>query len=65
MYLDGCVYGSIFNPRLLWKKLEAVEKLIHRGFYALEFKGDDDHALVTAVSTDDGSIRRWRANGSS
>ena len=58
MHLDGCVYGSIFNPRLLWKKLEATEKLIHRGFYALEFKENDDHAVV---STDDGSIRQWRA----
>lgn len=61
MYLDGCVYGSIFNPRLLWKKLEAVERLIHRGFCALEFKEDINHALISAVSTDDGSIRQWRA----
>ena len=61
MCLDGCVYGSIFNPRLLWKKFEAAEKLIHRGFYALEFKENDDHAVVTTVSTDDGSIRQWRA----
>ena len=61
MCLDGCVYGSIFNPRLLWNELEKMEKLIHRGFYALEFKEHDDHALVTAVSTDDGSIRQWRA----
>ena len=61
MCLDGCVYGSIFNPRLLWKKLEATEKLIHRGFYALEFKEDNDHVVVTTVGTDDGSIRQWRA----
>jgi hypothetical protein len=61
MCLDGCVYGSIFNPRLLWKEFEKTKKLIQRGFYALEFKEEDDHALITAVSTDDGSIRQWRA----
>jgi len=61
MCLDGCVYGSIFNPRLLWKKLEVAEKLIYRGFYVLEFKEHDDHVLVAAISTDDGSIRQWRA----
>jgi len=59
--LEGCVYGAIFNPRLQWKKLEAAGRLIHRGYYALEFKEYEDHALVTAVSTDDGSIRQWRA----
>ena len=59
--LEGCVYGAIFNPRLAWKKLEATKKLIHKGYYALEFKEHDDCAIVTAVNTNDGSIRHWKA----
>lgn len=59
--LDGCVYGSIFNPRLLWHRLEADGQRIHRGFYALEFKEHDDHVELTAVSTEDGTVRQWRA----
>lgn len=58
--LDGCVYGSIFSPRLLWKRIEADKKLIHRGFYALEFKEHDDDVLVTALNMENGSIKQWR-----
>ena len=36
--LDGCPYGSIFNPRLLWKSFERDGTKIHRGFYAIELK---------------------------
>lgn len=57
--LDGCVYGSIFNPRLLWKQLEKEKALIHRGFYALEFKEHGDNVQVTALDTQNGSIRQW------
>jgi choline dehydrogenase-like flavoprotein len=40
--LDGCAYGSIFNPRLLCKQLEREGVVIHRGFYALEFREHPD-----------------------
>ena len=61
MCLDGCVYGSIFSPRGQWKQLEAVDRVVRRGSYALEFKEHDDHVIVTTVGTDDGEIRQWRA----
>jgi hypothetical protein len=48
--LDGCAYGSIFNPRQLWKKLEQEGIVIHRGLYALEFKEHDN--IVHAVFID-------------
>ncbi len=59
--LDGCVYGAIFNPRLLWRRLETGSQQIHRGFYALEFKEHEEYVVITAVSTNDGAVRQWRA----
>ena len=58
--LDGCVYGSIFTPRLHWKDIDADHSRLHTGFYVLEFKEHDDEVLVTAVSTQDGSLKEWR-----
>jgi hypothetical protein len=60
--LEGCVYGAVFNPRLVWQKLEAEGTVIHRGHYALSF--EEDHAGVTLVTVDDrdGTIRRWHSN---
>ena len=48
--LDGCAYGSIFNPRRLWKQLEEKGVIIHRGLYALEFQEHQD--TVHAVFVD-------------
>jgi len=36
--LEGCVYGSIFNPRTLWRQLESEGVCIHRGYCALEYR---------------------------
>ena len=36
--LDGCAYGSIFNPRHLWRQLEQEGVAVHRGFYAWNFR---------------------------
>ncbi|MBN1359000.1 MAG: hypothetical protein JW993_00330, partial [Sedimentisphaerales bacterium] len=58
--LDGCVYGSIFTPRLHWKDIDADQRRLHKGVYVLEFKEHDDEVLVTGVSTQDGSLRKWR-----
>ncbi len=58
--LDGCVYGSIFNPRLMCRQLEADNVIFHKGFSVLEFKEFDNFVLVTAVNTNDGSISQWK-----
>jgi len=58
--LDGCVYGSIFSPRLKWRQLEKDNVHIHRGFSALEFKEFSDFVLLTAINIHDGSIRQWK-----
>ena len=54
------MYGSIFTPRLHWKDIDADRSRLHKGVYVLEFKEHDDEVLVTAVSTQDGSLKEWR-----
>ena len=60
--LDGCPYGSIFNPRLHWKRLEREGTKIHKGFYAIEFEEDADGVTLSAVNVRDGSVRQFRAD---
>jgi ferredoxin len=59
--LDGCPYGSIFNPRLLWKKLEQEGIKIHKGFYAVEFEEEPEGVTLSVVDVRDGSLRKLRA----
>ena len=59
--LDGCPYGSIFNPRLLWGKFEQNGIKIHKGWYAIEFKEEADSVVLSAVNIKDGSLRRLQA----
>ncbi|MGA2370816.1 MAG: hypothetical protein ACLPPV_16045 [Candidatus Korobacteraceae bacterium] len=59
--LDGCSYGSIFNPRLLCKKLEQEGVKIHKGLYALEFEEESDGVTLSAVDIKDGSLRKLQA----
>jgi ferredoxin len=59
--LDGCSYGSIFNPRLLWKKLEQEGIKIHKGLYAIEFEEEADSVVLSTVNISDGSLRKLRA----
>jgi ferredoxin len=56
--LDGCPYGSIFNPRLLWKSFERDGTKIHRGFYAIEFEEDLEGVTLSTVNVKDGSLRK-------
>ena len=58
--LDGCPYGSIFNPRLLWKKLELEGTKIHKGFYAIEFEEEADGVILSIVNVKDGSLHKLR-----
>ena len=58
--LEGCPYGSIFNPRLLWKQHAETGVAIHRGYYVVEFEEQPDHVDVTTVSVTDGSLRKWK-----
>jgi hypothetical protein len=44
--LEGCVYGSIFNPRAMWRQLVAEGVRIHRGYYALEFREESGHVTL-------------------
>jgi ferredoxin len=59
--LDGCPYGSIFNPRLHFKQLELDGITIHKGWYALEFQEGPAEVAVTAVNVHDGSLRTFHA----
>ncbi len=56
--LEGCPYGSIFNPRLLWKKLELDGTKIHKGFYAIEFEEEADGVTLSTVNVRDGSLHK-------
>lgn len=60
--LAGCVYGSMFNPRPLWKQFEREGVRIHKGFYALEFQEGPANVILTAIDVRDGSVRRWNTS---
>lgn len=60
--LDGCPYGSIFNPRLHWKRMEREGTKIHKGFYAIEFAEDADGVTLSTVNVRDGSVRQFHAD---
>ncbi len=57
--LDGCVYGSLFNPRLLWRKLEQEGVKIHKGYYAQEFNETNEGVIVKTFNINDRSIKKW------
>jgi hypothetical protein len=59
--LDGCVYGSIFNPRQLWRRIDTNKSLMHPDFYVLEFEERDDRVHVLTINTRDGSLKEWSA----
>ena len=59
--LDGCVYGSIFNPRLAFERFENKNIVIHKGFYALEFQENKRDVTVVAINCKDDTIRKWTA----
>lgn len=52
--LDGCPYGSIFNPRLAWKRLESQGVEIRRGLFAQEFSELVDGVDVTVQDVQSG-----------
>jgi ferredoxin len=58
--LDGCPYGSIFNPRLLWRSFERDGTKIHKGFYAIEFDEDSNGVTLSTVDIRDGSQKQFR-----
>jgi choline dehydrogenase-like flavoprotein len=57
--LDGCVYGSIFSPRLHWRRLEAEGVKIHRGQYVLQFREGDQAVTVDTIDVNSGNSRQW------
>lgn len=59
--LEGCPYGSIFNPRLVWKQLQQEGVKIHTGQYVLEFEEFDDHVQVASMDLASGTRRFWKA----
>ncbi len=58
--LDGCPYGSIFSPRLLWKSFERDGTKIHKGFYAIEFEEGTDGVTLSTVNIRDGSQKQFQ-----
>jgi choline dehydrogenase-like flavoprotein len=60
--LEGCVYGSIFTPRHAWKALMDAGVRVHRGYHVLESRESARGVEVTAVNTEDGSVRQWCAD---
>ena len=59
--LDGCVYGSIFNPQFGWEALAQEGRVIHRPFYALEFKEETGLVRVNAIHLKDGTTVEFTA----
>jgi hypothetical protein len=59
--LDGCVYGSIFNPRLICKQLEREGVAIHHGFYALEFREQPDGVETVLLDVKSGQTQVVRS----
>ncbi len=57
--LEGCPYGSIFNPRLLWRALERDGTKIHKGFYAVEFEEGTDGVVLSTMDVKSGSPRQF------
>src|SRR5262249_54262169 len=58
--LDGCAYGSIFNPRRYWKQLEREGVAIRRGLYALEFQEQPDGVDTVLLDLKSGRTERVR-----
>jgi choline dehydrogenase-like flavoprotein len=58
--LQGCVYGSIFNPKHLLNDLGNRHRL-HVGQYVMELREQADHVKVTTSDLGDESVRHWRA----
>jgi ferredoxin len=61
MCLGGCVYGAIFNPRLLFRQIEQSGTKIHRGHCAMEFAETGKHVTLTTASPDGHGVRQWKA----
>jgi hypothetical protein len=61
MCLDGCPYGSLFNPRELWKKLEQQNVPMHKGLFALEVHEQDNGVMVKAADTLRKTIHNFHA----
>ena len=59
--LDGCAYGSIFNPRLVFKRLEKEGVVIRRALYALEFREHSDGVDTVLVDLKSDQTRIIRA----
>lgn len=59
--LDGCAYGSIFNPRLLWKTLERDGVRIRRGLHALEFRERPEGVDLVVLDQKTGQSRVLQA----
>lgn len=58
--LDGCVFGSIFNPGAVAKSLEQDNIVIHHGHYALEFAEEEDVVTLAAIDLQGGALRQFR-----
>lgn len=59
--LDGCVYGSIFNPQSLWKRLEGRTP-VHRGFHAVEYREEGGGVVLLCRDLATGGRREFRAS---
>lgn len=64
--LEGCAYGSIFNPRHAWSTIPGMEggsanPRFHGGYYALEFSEQADHVEIAAIEVGSGAVRSFRA----
>ena len=58
--LDGCAYGSIFNPRNVGKVLRR-DGVVRQGSYALEFREQADWVDVVLVDLGSGRLSSIRA----
>ncbi len=60
--LDGCVYGSIFNPRAYWHHLDPQGGNYRPNVLVRSFRKDGDAVIVEAKDAETGEPIAFRAN---
>ena len=60
--LDGCVFGSIFNPRIRWQQLNLKPWNYRGGYEVLSLRKEDEKIVVTAKNVARRKTSSWTAN---
>jgi choline dehydrogenase-like flavoprotein len=60
--LNGCAFGSIFNPRIRWEQLNLKPWNYLRGYEVRSFEKDGNKVAIFAKKLSNGTLTRWSAN---